>query len=206
MSGSILPEAAAAASVAAATTGKYAYQAARAARGLNPSTKMMAAVDLALGSTGVAAGSTAAQDLIAAGTAAKGANSFAKISPVARVVQFAGKAAPVLTRGVGVLGTAYGGFEVGQGINHLTRGENSQGRDKIISGTTGAIASTAVMVAAGAGATGVGAPVAAIALGVAAGASAIKYGWEYREQIGDFARDTGRAIGRGWDRLTDVFQ
>jgi len=40
---------------------------------------------------------------------------------------------------------------------------------------------------------------------VAAGATAVKYGWEYREEVADFAKDAGSAIGRGWDRLQDVF-
>ena len=185
----------------AANTGKYAYQARRAAQGLSTTTRATAAMDLVLGTNAATAG----QELAGLGNAAKGANGLARFTPVASAVNFATKAAPVLAKGTGYLGLALGGAEAANGIRQVAQGKTEEGRDSIISGSMGALASGAVMVAAGAGATGVGAPVAAVALGVAAGATAIKYGWEYREEVVDFAKGAGNAVGRGFDRLRGLF-
>jgi len=185
----------------AANSGKYAYQASRAAQGLSTTTRATAAMDLVLGTNAATSG----QELAGLGNAAKGANGLARFTPVAKAVNFATKAAPVLARGTGYLGLALGGAEAANGIRKVAQGKTEEGRDNIISGSMTALASGAVMVAAGAGATGVGAPVAAVALGVAAGATAIKYGWEYREEVANFAKGAGKAVGRGFDRLQGLF-
>lgn len=190
----------------AANAGKLAYQSSRAARGLGTATKLTAAFDLGLGTASIESASSAGSALFGAGNTAKAVNSFGRLSGGAKVINFATKAAPLLAKSTAVLGVALGGFEIAQGVNKLAHGEKAAGRDKLIAGGADVLTSGALYVAAGAAATGVGAPVAAIALGVAAGATAIKYGWEYRHEIGEFAGKAGDALSEGFHKLEGLFR
>ncbi len=193
-------------SLGAANAAKLAYQSGRAARGLGTATKLTAAFDLSLGTASVEAAGSLGQSLFGASNTAKAVNSFARLSQGAKVVNFASKAAPVLAKGSGVIGMALGGFEVGDGIYKMTHGKKAEGTDKVVSGGLDIVTSAALTVAAGSASTGVGAPVAAIALGVAAGATAIKYGYKYRHEIGDLANRAGAVLSNGFHSLENIFK
>ena len=104
-----------------------------------------------------------------------------------------------------VIGGAYGGYQVGSGINEIRNGNTQKGTDKIVSGTADLISSGAVAVAAASSSTIVGLPVAGVALGVAGVSQAAKYAYKYRGKIAQGAKWAGNKISQGFGALRNAF-
>jgi hypothetical protein len=180
-----------------AGSGKYFYQAGRAFSGLNTTTRLTAGMDVLSGLTGAAAATNVADAAKATSSGLTGVVGGAKISQAGKIASFAGKAAPVLTKGSAVLGGVLGGIEIGKGVYNLSQGNKQKGTDQLVSGGCDVVTTGALYVAATSSATVVGLPVAGVALAVAGVAQAGKYAYKYREQIGDAAKWVGNKVSDG---------
>ncbi len=184
-------------SAGVAGTAKYMYQASRAVRGLSTTTKLTAAVDLVGGAASLESAHNLAEATKGVTTAAKGATGAVKLSKLAKVAKFAGKAAPILTKGSAIISTAVGGYEIGQGINELRAGNHKKATEKIVAGAADVVTAGAVATAATASGTVVGLPAAGVALAVAGAAQGVKYAYKYRGKIAKGAKWAGRKVSQG---------
>jgi hypothetical protein len=182
----------------AAGSAKYLYQSSRVARGLSQSNWLTASIDILRGGTNLddLGGAASLAKGLTAG--AKGVGDTAKFSSVAKIAGYASKAAPFISKASVLIGGAYGGYQIGSGINELREGNTQAAKDKIISGTADVITSGALAVAGTSAGTVVGLPVAAVALGVAGVSQGAKYAYRYREQIGNGLSWAGGKIAQGY--------
>lgn len=188
----------------AGNVAKLTYQATRAARGISTANHLTSIVDLASGVTGMATAGTVPQAVLGAGGTLKSAAHLSGLTGDGQLLSFASKALPVVGKGMGALGMGMAGLEVGRGVKELMHGDHAKAQDDLVDGAADSVASGAMMVAGSAAATGVGAPVAAAAIGVAAAASAVKLGYDFRDNIGQFAGKAGHALASGFEDLTGI--